>query len=108
MVSPPVGDHHPATVGQAHLGRRQLGHHAALAIAGGRLAGHGLDLGRDLGDLGDDGGVLMVAGIGGIEAVDVRQQNQGVGADHRRHPGRQAVVVAETDFVGGDRVVFVD
>jgi len=46
--------------------------------------------------------------IAGIKPVDIGQQDQHVGAGHLRHPGGEAVVVAETDLGGGDRVVLVD
>ena len=46
--------------------------------------------------------------IGVVEAVDVRQQHQRVGADQMGDKGREPVVVAEPDLVGGDRVVLVD
>ena len=50
----------------------------------------------------------IAARIGGVEAVDVGQQHQHVGADHLRDARRQPVVVAEADFGRGDRVVLVD
>ena len=43
-----------------------------------------------------------------VEAVDIGQQHQGVGADQMRHQRREPVVVAEPDLVGGHRVVLVD
>ena len=52
------------------------------------------------------GGVL--ARVGGVEPVDVRQQDQRVGAGHLGDAGGQPVVVAEADLGGGDGVVLVD
>ena len=46
--------------------------------------------------------------VRGIEPVDIRQQHQKVGADHRRHTGGQPVIVAEADFGCRHRVVLVD
>ena len=43
-----------------------------------------------------------------VEGVDVGEQHERVGADQVGHEGREPVVVAEADLVGGDRVVFVD
>ena len=53
-------------------------------------------------------GRRVSAGVGGVEAVDVREQQQTVGADHFGHAGGQAVIVAEADFGGGDAVILVD
>ena len=44
----------------------------------------------------------------GVEAVDVGEQHQAVGAHHAGDAGRQAVVVAVADLGGRDRVVLVD
>ena len=49
-----------------------------------------------------------LARVGVIEAVDIAEQHQRVGADQVRHQGREPVVVAEPDFVGGHGVVLVD
>ena len=48
------------------------------------------------------------ARIGGEQAVDVRQQDEQVGADEDRHLRGEEVVVAEGDLVGRRRVVLVD
>ena len=47
-------------------------------------------------------------GIAVVQPVDVRQQDQQVGADRLCDPGGQPVVVAEADFLGCYRIVFVD
>ena len=49
-----------------------------------------------------------VARIGREQAVDVREQDEQVGADEDRHLGGEEVVVAEGDLVGRRRVVLVD
>ena len=43
-----------------------------------------------------------------VEAVDVGQQDQQIGARHGGDACAQTIVVAVPDFVGGDGVVFVD
>ena len=51
----------------------------------------------------------MGVGVGGVQAVDVAQQHQKVGADAAGDDGGQRVVVADGgDLIGGDGVVFVD
>src|SRR5690606_22308359 len=50
------------------------------------------------------------AGLGGVAVVDavhVGEQHQQVGVDQVGDEGGEAVVVAEADLVGGDRVVLV-
>jgi hypothetical protein len=42
------------------------------------------------------------------EALDVGEQDQEIGARHRRHARGEAVVVAVADLAGRDRVVLVD
>ncbi len=102
------GDHHPAAGGERDPRRLQLGDHPAGAVAGARRVGHRLDLGRDLADFRNQPGRLVLARIGGVEAVDVGEQDEGVGADHGGDAGAETVVVAEADLVGGDGVVLVD
>ena len=43
-----------------------------------------------------------------VQAVDLGQDDEVLRIDHLRDLGRQPVVVADTDFLGGDRIVFVD
>ena len=102
------GDGHGAAGLGGDAGGDQLGAHAAGGVAGRWFAAHGLDLGGDGFDDGDVAGVGVAAGVGGVEAVDVGQQDQLVGLDHFGDAGGEAVVVAEADFGGGDGVVFVD
>ena len=49
-----------------------------------------------------------VRGRAVVEGVDVGEQHEGVGADQVGDEGREPVVVAEADLMGGDGVVFVD
>ena len=53
-------------------------------------------------------GVRMGVGVGGIQAVDVRQKDQKLRLHALCHNGRQGVVVADDDLIGGYGVVFVD
>ena len=87
---------------------RELGPHPTAAVARRRLAPHRLDLGRQRRHHRDVGCQRVAPRVGGVEAVDVAQQDQGVRANHAGHPRRQPVVVAEADFGGGHRVVLVD
>ena len=89
-------------------GGDQLADHAAGADQAAGAAGHGLDLGRDRLDHGQVAGIRVVARVAGIEAVDVGEQDQRLGQRHDGDARRQAVVVAEADLAGGDRVVLVD
>lgn len=58
-------------------------------------------------DFADAGGAGF-AGVAVVEAVDVGEQDEEVGADEVGDEGGEAVVVAEADLVGGDGVVLVD
>ena len=49
-----------------------------------------------------------LAGVAVVEAVDVGEQDEQVGADEVGDEGGEPVVVAEADLVGGDGVVLVD
>ena len=64
--------------------------------------------GAEVAHLADDPRVGVHARIGGVEAVDVGQQDQLVGRHEHRHLRGEEVVVAEGDLVGGGRVVLVD
>ena len=43
-----------------------------------------------------------------VEAVDVRQQHEGVGLDHLGNERGKTIVIAETQLAGGHRIVFVE
>ena len=47
-------------------------------------------------------------GVGGVQAVDVRQEDEHIGVDAPCHDGGECIVVADDDLVGGDGVVLVD
>ena len=91
-------------------GGGQLGGHAAGAHAGGQVgpAGHGLQLRGQPGDTGDQGRRCIAAGIGGVEPLHVGQQHQSLGPNQLGHTGRQAIIVADPDFLGDHGVVLVD
>ena len=50
----------------------------------------------------------MLARIGFVQAVLIRQQHQQVGGQQTGHHSRQRVVVAKFDLLRGYRVVLVD
>src|SRR5574343_94584 len=85
-----------------------LGDHAAGADSGAGAAGHRFERGVAGGGYGDQGGVRVLARVGGVEADLVGQDDQRVGFDQVGDQSAQRVVVAELDFVGDHRVVFVD
>ena len=101
-------DHHVGAGGGRDLAGLDLGAHAAARVIGRGVAGHRFDLGGDARHQRNVPGV----GVGGrrrvVEAVDVGQQHQQVGARHRGDAGGEAVVVAVADLGGGDGVVLVD
>ena len=43
-----------------------------------------------------------------IQPVDVREQNEEVRLDRHGHDGRERIVVADAELLGGDGVVLVD
>jgi hypothetical protein len=79
-----------------------------VAIFGPGRARHAFDFGGN----GFDDRNQFCIGIGAgrrvIEAVDIGQQDQQIGARHGGDAGGEAVIVAIADLVGGDRVVLVD
>ena len=46
--------------------------------------------------------------VGGIEPVDVREQDQQIRPDARGHDGRERIVVADAEFRDRDGVVLID
>ena len=86
----------------------ELGNHAAGALGGGADTGQVHDAIINFGDLVQQNRIGILVGIGGIQTVDVRQQNQQVGLYGLGHLGGQGVVVTDDDFLGGYGVVFVD
>ena len=53
-------------------------------------------------------GRRVAARISGVEAIDVRQQHQRLGAYQLGDAGRQPVVVADPDLLGDHRIVLID
>ena len=94
--------------GHRDLAGLDLGAHPALGQLGAGVAGHGFDLGRDLGYKVDALGIGVGIRGRGVEAVDVGQQNEAIGGNHRGDTGGQAVVVAVADLGSRHSVVFVD
>ncbi|MNX75548.1 hypothetical protein D3C86_1070240 [compost metagenome] len=86
----------------------KLGDHAAGAHVRAGPTGEGLDLGGQLGDLGDEGGVRVLVGILVVEPVHVREDREPVGIHQLGDQRREGVVVAELQLVDGHRVVLVD
>jgi hypothetical protein len=107
MKLAPRRDHHVGAAAHGDARRLDLGRHAARADARHRLAGHRLDLGRELAHFRHQRGAGL-ARRGGIEAVDVGQQHQAVARHHRADAGGQPVVVAIADLARRHRVVLVD
>ena len=73
-----------------------------------RHAGHRLDFRRDTRDTRYVLRRHSRIGRGVVEAIDVRQKNQKIGADHGGDASREPVVVAVANFVGRYRIVLVD
>ena len=90
------------------LGGLDLGRHAAARKLRSGRAGHRFDRGGDALHHRNELGPRILGGRRLVEAVDVGQEHQQVGARHRGDTGGQPVVVAVADLVGGDRVVLVD
>ena len=108
MLGGALGDAQMTARAHGDLGRGDLGLHAARTHLAADPARHRLDCGGDLEHPGNEFGVRVLVGIGGVQAVDVRQQHQTIGAHHLRHARGQPVVVAVADLGGRHGVVFVD
>ena len=108
VVALAEGDRHGAAGPGRDPRRDQLGAHPARGIAGRRVAPHGHDLVGDALHHRQMRRGRVLARVGGVEPVDIRQQDQRIGAGHLGDAGGQPVVVAEADLGGGDRVVLVD
>ena len=46
--------------------------------------------------------------MGGVQGVNVREQDEGLCAHQLGHQGRKPIVVAEANLPGGDRVILID
>jgi hypothetical protein len=71
-------------------------------------AGHRFESGQPGARFADQGGGGILARVGGEQAFLIGENDQAVGFDEVGHQRAEGVVVTELDFVGDDRVVFVD
>ncbi len=98
-----IGQAHADAAGGGDPGGGQLGGHAAGAPAPAPLGGAAEPLQfLQIAHLVDRAGIGVGAGIAGVEPVDVGEQDQLIGADRHRHQGREGVVVAEAQLIGGE------
>ena len=106
---PAIGQAHGDAAGGGDPRRCQLGGHPAGAPLT-TTAGHAAQPLKfnQITDLGNGLRLGIAAGIPGIQAVHVGEQDQLVGPDRHRHQGGQGVVIPEAQFIGGQGVVFVD
>ena len=82
--------------------------HATGTDTAAGAAGHGEELGRQRFHVEDRLRPGLRPRVGGVEAVDVGGDEQGVGIHQRGHDRGEVVVVAQLELVDGDRVVLVD
>lgn len=80
------------------MGRPELGDHAAGALAAAADSGQTENALIQRGDAVEQLGIGMGVGVGGVQTVDVRQENQKLGLDAFGHNGRQRVVVTDVIF----------
>lgn len=104
-----IGQAHPHAARGGDPGGGELGGHAAGAPLA-ATAGHAAEPFElfEVAHLGDRPGVGIGAWIARIEAVDIGEQHQLRRIDRHSHQGREGVVVAEAQLVGGEGVVLVD
>ena len=88
--------------------RLHLGRHATAADIRAGLARQSLHVIGDRAHLGDVFCILVQRRVCRVEAVDIRQEDQRIGHDQLGNSRGQPVVIAVTDFFGGDGVVLVD
>ncbi len=103
-----VGDHRRNARPRGDPGRLQLARHSATppttaAVSGGDRQQRVVDA-----DLADQLGSGVVPGVGGVQPVEVREQDEKGRPHVVRHQRGETVVVAIADLVGRDRVVLVD
>ena len=108
MVDIALRDDHMATGGKRDFRGGDFGDHAARADIGGRYAGHLFNPGRDILHFGNERCLRIMARIGAVQAVNIGKQNQHIRPGHLCYARRQPVIIAETDFGGGHRVIFID
>ena len=86
----------------------ELGDHAARGNTRQRFPRHRLDLLRQPFHDRKMGRSRIQLRIGGVESVDVGEQDQRVRVHHRGHPRCQSIIVAHPDLRGGHGVILVD
>ena len=91
-----------------NAGSLNLGSHAAAADVRTRFTRHCLHFARDAGDLRNVLGPGILARVRRVEPINIGQQHERVGHNELRDARCEPVVVAITDFIGGDRVILVD
>ena len=107
-LAPPVGDDHVDAADGCDLAGFDLGAHAAARQVRAGAARHRLDRRRDALDCRDVPRRRVARRRRRVEAVDVGEQHEEIGADHRRDARCEAVIVAVADLRGRDGVVLVD
>ena len=103
-----VGDHHMRAAGAGDARRLDLGAHAAARRLGSGAAGHRLDLRRQPLDHRNQPRRRTLLRRRVVEAGDVGEQDQQIGARHGGDAGGEPIVVAVADLARRHRVVLVD
>ena len=98
--------HRTARFGR-HPRGEEFGNHAAFGQARHAVARHRLNLGRDTVDDIVTRGRWIEVRVAVVEPVHIRQQDELIRAAGHGNLGRQTVVIAITDFIGRNRIVFV-
>ena len=107
-IEPARGHHRIGPAACCALRRAHLGDHAALGDRGARPTGDVFKTGVDRAHRGQELRGRVAAGIRGVQALLVGEDDQGIGIDQIGDQRAEGVVVAELDLVGHHRVVLVD
>ena len=103
-----VGNDHITAAVHTDFRRLQFGNHAPGALLAAADPGQSPKRIVQGGHGGNQHGGGILAGVGGIQAVDIRQQHQQRRPHAFGHNGSQGVVVADDNLLGGHGVVFID
>ena len=103
-----IGNHHMRAARRRDFRRLDFGTHTAARQFRRRTTRHRLDFRRDPRNDGDELGVRVIGWRGGIEAVNIGEQNEKIGTCHCGHARGEAIIVAIADFIGRNRVIFID